>query len=115
MVNNLALAERVRDYLVENLGSGPFEYTPDHFGSVDMANVSHVVPGIRVLIDIANGQKLSPHTRPFCDAAATPYAGQAMLPAGKALALTGYDIITHPDFLLQARSEFEQYLGLSTS
>ncbi len=111
MVNNLALAERVRDYLVENLGSGPFEYAPDHFGSIDMGNVSHVVPGVHVLIDIANGQNLSPHTRPFCEAAATAYAGQAMLRAGKALALTGYDVLTHPDYLQKVRSEFEQYLN----
>ncbi len=111
MVNNHALAERVRDYLVEALDSGPFEYAPDHFGSIDMGNVSHVVPGIHVLIDIANGQQMSPHTRAFCDAAATDYAGQAMLRAGKALALTGYDVIAHPDFLQQARREFEQYLG----
>ncbi len=115
MVNNLALAERVRDYLVDNLGSDPFRYAPDHFGSIDMGNVSHIVPGIHVLIDIANGQDLSPHTRPFCEAAATPYAGQAMLRAGKALALTGYDILAHPDFLQQARSEFEQYLSRSAS
>ena len=113
MVNNLTLAERVRDYLVDNLGSGPFKYAPDHFGSIDMGNVSHFVPGIHVLIDIANGQNLSPHTRPFCEAAATPYAGQAMLRAGKALALTGYDVITHPDFLQQVRSEFEEYLDLT--
>jgi len=115
MVNNLTLAERMRDYLVENLGSGSFEYTPDHFGSIDMGNVSQVVPGIHVLIDIANGQSLSPHTRPFCDAAATPYAGQAMLRAGKALALTGYDVIAHPDFLQQVRREFEQYLNRPVS
>lgn len=115
MVNNLTLAARVRDYLVDNLGSGPFEYAPDHFGSIDMGNVSHVVPGIHVLIDIANGQNLYPHTRPFCEAAATPYAGQAMLRAGKALALTGYDVITHPDFLQHARNEFEQYLSQSAN
>jgi len=115
MVNNLALAERVRDYLVENLDSGPFEYTPEHFGSIDMGNVSHVMPAVHVLIDIANGQNLSPHTRPFCDAAATPYAGQAMLRAGKALALTGYDVITHPGILQQARTEFEQYLNRPAS
>ncbi len=113
MVNNLALAERVRDYLVDSLDSGAFEYAPDHFGSIDMGNVSHVTPGVHVLIDITNGQNLSLHTRPFCEAAATPYAGQAMLRAGKALALTGYDVITQSDFLQQARSEFEQYLSRS--
>jgi hypothetical protein len=38
-----------------------------------------------------------------------------MLRAGKALVLTGYDVITHPDFLQHARSEFEQYLSQSAS
>jgi amidohydrolase len=109
MVNNQTMAERVRDYLVDCLDSGPFEYAPDHFGSIDMGNVSQVTPGIHVLIDIADGQTLSPHTRPFCLAAATPYADQAILRAGKALALTGYDLLSQPEFLGKVREEFDQY------
>lgn len=107
MVNNLTLAKRARDYMVENLGSGPFECAPDHFGSIDMGNVSHVTPGVHILIDIANGQDISPHTRGFCQAAVSEYAGQSMLRAGKALALTGYDVITQPEFLRRVREEFE--------
>lgn len=112
MANNLTLAQRMRDYMVENLGAGPFEQAPDHFGSIDMGNVSHVVPAIHVLIDIANGESLSPHTREFALAAKTSYADEAILRAGKGLALTGYDLLTKAEFLGQARQEFERYRQL---
>jgi amidohydrolase len=111
MVNNHTLAERVRDYLVNVLGSGPFERAPESFGSIDMGNVSYVVPAVHLLIDIANGRPLTPHTREFAQAAATSYADAALLRAGKGLALTGYDVLTDPDFLEAARAEFAARVG----
>jgi amidohydrolase len=107
MLNNHTLAERVRDYLVQDLGSKPFKVAPDHFGSVDMGNVSHIIPGVHLLIDIADGKALSPHTPDFCIAAATPYADSSVLRAGKALALAGYDLISDNDFRQVVRGEFE--------
>lgn len=109
MVNNLVMCERMRDYMVDVLGSTPFGHAPDHFGSIDMGNVSHVVPSFHVLIDIVDGKPLSPHTREFALAANSSYANSALLRAGKGMALTGYDILTKPEFLQKIQEEFNYY------
>jgi hypothetical protein len=41
----------------------------------------------------------------------TPFADTALLRAGKALALTGYDVLTDVGFLEAARAEFATTLG----
>ena len=111
MLNNTLLAERTRDYFVHNLGSKPFLRAPDHFGSVDMGNVSHVVPAIHVLVDVADGKPLSPHTTEFASAVVTTYADAAILRAGKALALTGYDVLVDASFLSAVKAEFAANQG----
>jgi len=111
MANNVTLAQRMTDYMSQSLGAGSFGTKPDSGGSSDMGDVSHVVPGINVNIDITNGQKFFPHTHEFCLAAASAYADQAMLRAGKGLALTGYDFLHDPEFRLAARAEFVASLG----
>jgi amidohydrolase len=111
MLNNLVLAERTRDYFIEVLGSKPFKRAPESFGSIDMGNVSHVVPAVHVLVDVANGKKLTPHTPEFQQAVTTPYADAALLRAGKALALTGYDVLSDASLREAAREEFIGTLG----
>jgi len=111
MVTNVTIANRVRDYMVDSLGSGPFKRKPDSFGSADMGNVSQVVPSVHVMMDIANGKHIAPHTVEFREAACSPYADEAVLRAGKALALAGYDLLTDPSLLDSARQEFEKSLG----
>ncbi|MCX7023669.1 MAG: M20 family metallopeptidase [Spirochaetes bacterium] len=106
MVNNLTMAGRMRDYFVQTLGAKEFGRAPDSFGSIDMGNVSHVVPAVHVLVDISNGAKLVLHTPEFRVAAATPYAEESLIRAGKALALTGCDILSDPGFLEAVRLEF---------
>jgi amidohydrolase len=111
MVNNLALAGRFREIMTGELGAPAFERAPEHYGSIDMGNVSHVAPGIHVLVDIGAGQPLTPHTREFCDAAASPFADQTLLRAGKGLALTGYEMIVDSNFREHVRAEFNQQRG----
>jgi amidohydrolase len=106
MLNNERLAERVRDYFVQALGSKPFQRAPDNFGSSDIGNVSHIVPAVHIFVEIAEGKSLLPHTTEFQVAAVTPYADAAILRAGKALALTGYDVLNDPSFLSEVKSEF---------
>jgi amidohydrolase len=111
MLNNVLLAERVRDYFVQALGSKPFERTPDHFGSTDIGNVSHVVPSVHVLVQISEGEALSPHTTEFQIAAAAPFADAAIIRSGKALALTGYDVLADDFFLSAVKAEFAANRG----
>lgn len=111
MVNNLALALRVKDHMEALPGQGRFGRSPESFGSIDMGNVSHRIPAVHVLVDIANGAAITPHTPEFRDAAATAYADEAVLRAGKALALTGLDAIADAEFLESARAEFAASLG----
>ncbi|MBN1537505.1 MAG: M20 family metallopeptidase [Anaerolineales bacterium] len=111
MLSNLTISERMRDYMSEILGMSPILRAPENFGSVDMGNVSHVTPAIHVLVDIAQGKPLIPHTVEFQVAAATPYADGTLIKSGKALALTGYDLLTQPEFLEKAREEFTKEMG----
>lgn len=106
MLNNTLLAERMRDYFVQALGSKSYKRSPEHFGSSDMGNVSYVVPAAHVFVDIAEGKQLLPHTAEFQVAASTPYADAAILRAGKALALTGYDLMVDPVYLQAVKAEF---------
>jgi amidohydrolase len=107
MLNNLVLAERMRDYLNGETGVEKVERAPEHFGSIDMGNVSHVVPAVHVLVDVAQGKTLSPHTQEFKAAVCTPYADATILVAGKAMALTGYDVLVNPTFREAAWAEFK--------
>lgn len=111
MVNNIVLAERTRDYFVKALDSQQFQRAPESFGSADMGNVSHFVPAVHILVDVTNGKTLSLHTPEFQSAVVTPYADAALLRSGKAMALTGYDVLTKKDFLEAARAEFTASLG----
>jgi metal-dependent amidase/aminoacylase/carboxypeptidase family protein len=70
-------------------------------GSTDMANISHTLPAIHPTIQIADGVVW--HTRDFAEAANTPRAYQAMLLAGKVLALTALDLLTDPELLRRAK------------
>ena len=111
MVNNLTLAERFRDHMVDHLGSEPFQRAPDSFGSIDMGNVSKVVPAVHILINITEDPAVSLHTEAFKRAARTPLADQVMLRAAKGLALTAYDALTDAKFLQSAWAEFKTSPG----
>ena len=54
MVNNMVLASRVRDYLVE-FGSVSFAPCRTFFGPIELGNLSHVIPCIHLLVNITDG------------------------------------------------------------
>jgi len=113
MVNNHALAQRMGEHMVNVLGAAPFGLSPEGIGSTDMGNVSYRVPAIHVMIDITAGEPFLPHTHEFCDAAKSDFADQALLRAGKGLALTGYDFLRDAELRKRAREEFRTALGRS--
>lgn len=82
---------------------------PETFGSIDMGNVSYVVPAIHPYIGIGN-EALVGHTAEMAAATFTPAAHQALVRGAKAMALTGYDLITNTGLLAEIKKEFVQSL-----
>jgi amidohydrolase len=79
---------------------------PDRLGSSDIGNVSHVVPAIQPMVQIAPpGTPI--HSRAFEAAAVSPLARQGMCQAATTMALTTYDLLADPGLIKRARSEFE--------
>jgi len=76
------------------------------FGSLDMGNVSYVVPAIHPCISISD-LKLVGHTAEFRNATLTDRAHDAIIKGACALALTGYDVLTDMELLKRIREEFE--------
>jgi amidohydrolase len=75
------------------------------YGSIDMGNVSHVVPSIHPYISISDSALVA-HTAEFKDATCTDKAHTALVKGASALALTGYDVITDKELLLRIKEEF---------
>ena len=76
-------------------------------GSLDMGNVSQVVPSIHPYIQICT-EPYACHTHEFREAAMSEKAQEAMILGAKAMALTGLEVLTNPDLLLQIKQEFKK-------
>lgn len=74
-------------------------------GSIDMGNVSYVVPSIHPYIGIeCNGAP--GHSREFAEATVTQAAQEALVKGAAALALTGFDVICDAKLLESIKKEF---------
>ncbi|MCP8617313.1 M20 family metallopeptidase [Salirhabdus salicampi] len=79
----------------------------DTFGSIDMGNVSHIVPAIHPYIGFGVPDLVA-HTKEFADLTITS-KGYKMLGQGAlSLAFTGYDLITDSNLLAEVKAEFQQ-------
>lgn len=75
-------------------------------GSIDMGNVSYVVPSIHPFFDITNGKEMAQHSKEFAEATCTEYAHEQMYKMALALAKTGLKILLDPSKLLSIKKEF---------
>lgn len=75
------------------------------YGSIDMGNVSQVVPAIHPYIGL-NDKSLVFHTKEFADQTITSDGHQTIVDGALALAQTGYDILTDAELLTEIKSEF---------
>lgn len=109
MITNPVLSElynkNAADLGVEMIPKGE-----DLSGSIDMGNVSQVVPSIHPYYEITDGKRISGHTPEFRDCTRTEFGYQAMLKTIEILARTGYDVITQPDLLGQIKQSFKETL-----
>ena len=107
MRNNLTLA-RLFQQNMQSLGRKVKLFDPDSaFGSTDMGNVSHLVPGIHPMVAIAP-QEVEGHSTQFASAAASETGSHALLDAAKALAMTVVDLVANPETVAKIKKEFQQ-------
>ena len=96
---------------LEILGEPIIPLPPDSgSGSSDIGNVSHVVPAIHPYISICD-KSVAGHSREFAEASASEKGQEAMLTAGKALAMTAIDLLTDPELMKRVREEFVNHVS----
>jgi amidohydrolase len=105
MVTSRALAAVFRNHLLAE-GITPVDGPRANKGSLDMGNVSRVVPSLHPFIAICD-RDVPSHSEGFARASVSPRGEEALLTAVRALALTGLDLLTRPELLEQARDEFQ--------
>jgi amidohydrolase len=108
MITNHQLSEAFTNELV-GLGVDQAEILTerDGSGSLDMGNVSQVVPSIHPYIKICN-EAYACHTHEFREAAMSEQAREAMILGAKAMALTGYEVLTNKELLCKIKEEFKK-------
>ena len=74
-------------------------------GSVDMGNVSRVVPSIHGMVTIAPKEVVS-HSPEFREAAVSQAGHEGLIIGAKALAMTALDLILDPEAMARATEEF---------
>ncbi len=101
--------QKLNDLFQENLvslGVSPGEIEEGSAkGSVDIGDVSQVVPAIHPTIKIMDEPQPG-HTREFALAANSPRAFEAMLLGAKALAFSGYDYFAQTEIQKRVQEEF---------
>lgn len=106
MITNQTLS----DIFTKNLKSisrYPVYKAKESYGSIDMGNVSHVVPAIHPYIGL-NKPGLVAHTKEFADQTITEDGHQTLRDGAFALAKTGLDILTDENLLTAIKEEFKQ-------
>jgi hypothetical protein len=92
---------------VKSLGVSEEQIKPStELASSDLGNVGHVYPTVNLWFKIASeGTPL--HSDVFREAAASEAAWKATVLAGKAIALTAYDLLTHAEKVKTIHEQFK--------
>nr|WP_263325805.1 M20 family metallopeptidase [Neobacillus sp. Marseille-Q6967] len=106
MVTNKTLSDLFTKNLLST-GVREVKKAKDSYGSIDMGNVSHVVPAIHPYIGL-DSPGLIAHTREFADTTITENSHKILSKGTLAMALTGYDLITNKEVFEKMNSEFRQ-------
>jgi amidohydrolase len=106
MQTNQTLSDVYTNNLI-SLGVSEQSITEDQgdHGSLDMGNVSQVVPAIHPYIQICDDYFVC-HTHEFREAALSEQGREAMILGAQTMALTGYDVLTNPTLLQKIKEEF---------
>lgn len=80
------------------------------YGSIDMGNVSQVVPAIHPYIGL-DSPGLIAHTKEFAETTITDKAHRILAQGAVALATTGYDLIVDKELLEKVKAEFKKQVN----
>ncbi|MHB8124474.1 MAG: M20 family metallopeptidase [Desulfitobacteriaceae bacterium] len=80
-------------------------------GSMDMGNVSWIVPSIHPYLVLGTGNEI-PHTRNFAEASLSLAGKRLLMLAMQSLAFTGWDVLTDKQLLQNIKNEFDRGLKL---
>lgn len=75
------------------------------FSSLNLGNVSHVVPCIHPYVSIVKNNSIQYGTKEFADATVTQFANDVIMKAAQALACTALDIIEKQSLIEDAKTE----------
>ncbi len=109
-IDNFIINKKFDEVFVENLkllGINIDKIPKKGIGSTDAGNVSQVIPTIQPIIKIGD-KNLCGHTPEFCEAAKSKKGDDALIIASKALALTGFTLLTNEDKLFEIKEEFNR-------
>lgn len=106
MLTNQSLSDLYNENMKE-LGIEMKVEQRDSMGSMDMGNVSQVVPAINPYFEITNGASISAHTVEFRECTKTEEAYQAMEKTIEGLTKTAIDLIANPEKLQKIKQEFD--------
>jgi amidohydrolase len=107
--DNLKTNETLSKVFTENLkksGVNEIKEPRSSFGSIDMGNVSLVVPSIHPYIGL-DCPDIASHSREMADMTVTDIGHERLIQGAAALAFTGYDIISNENLLNSIKEEFE--------
>lgn len=110
MVTNRTLS-RIFSHNLKECGIIDIHGPKNSMGSLDMGNVSHVVPAIHPYIKICK-KGIASHSKEFADATQSDLANENMIKSAKALAITGYDIITNKNMMDEIKEEYKNQRSL---
>jgi aminobenzoyl-glutamate utilization protein B len=79
-------------------------------GSTDVSDVSHITPTVGLSVATV-GKNLPWHGWAAAASHGTPGASRGAAVAAKVIALTGFDLLTQPSLLAQARADFTKRSG----
>ena len=108
MINNRTMALHYAS-MSESLGVHSPEATGEvPTGSTDMGDISHAMPAIHPIFQVAKRGEGSCHEDAFVKHTDSEYGYAAMIRVAKALAMTAYDLLADPALLKAAKEEFAQ-------
>lgn len=106
--DNMLTNQTLSEIFTENLLATGVEKVlkaKDSYGSIDMGNVSHVVPAIHPYIGL-DSPGLVAHTKEFADITITENSHQILSKGALALASTGYELLTNKEIFEKVVNEF---------